>query len=432
MTSISRHISTVRMVPDSVMWAAMRDALGSGIDAHQWMGVADYAARRGDDPWPARASELAVMLDCAPDVTEALETASRQLSADLGESALRTQMLEWMREDIETASPLLTVFTGHGTDVEHARVLVSDEDRDALARWLSDEHGSPVDVTHAELIGGGFSRRMWRTQVSGAGLNRSVIVRIEQGGMFGTDTVTEVVAMRALRGVGYRVPEILHVEASGAVLGEPFFVMEEVQGEVRLDDEGLNDVIRSVAELHALPSSVLDTSGRTPERVVADNIDGWLALYRAHSPIPIPLIEHAAQWLHERLRPTGPSVVVHGDAGPGNALFSADTGLTVLDWEFAHVGDPAEDWVYLALIRGRKIMDGPAWKERLRSTVGVEFNDEQWHNWLAFNHFRGACVNLTARTVFEQGPLRTADQLAIGVAVHLRFLGQLTEITCAS
>jgi len=48
--------------------------------------------------------------------------------------------------------------------------------------------------------------------------------------------------------------------------------------------------------------------------------------------------------------------------------------------------------------------------------------------WLAYNHFRGACVNLSARTVFENGPRRTVDQLAIGVAVHLRFLSQLTQI----
>jgi hypothetical protein len=35
------------------------------------------------------------------------------------------------------------------------------------------------------------------------------------------------------------------------------------------------------------------------------------------------------------------------DAGPGNALFDAEDGLTVLDWEFAHVGDAAEDWAML-------------------------------------------------------------------------------------
>ncbi len=259
---------------------------------------------------------------------------------------------------------------------------------------------------------------------------RRVIVRIEQGGMFGTDTVTEVRAMRALHGAGYSVPSVESVEESGAVLGEPFFVMEEVPGVVRVDDQGLDDIIRSVADLHRVPVTVLDASGRSAEQVVADNIEYWRDLYRQHAP-ESPLVEQGADWLHQHLVPTGPSVIVHGDAGPGNALFDPDRGLTTIDWEFAHVGDAAEDWAYLALIRGRRTMDADAWKARLSAVAGVDYSPEQWRMWLAYNHFRGACVNLTARTVFENGPKRTADQLAIGVAVHLRFLSQLAEITCA-
>ncbi len=257
-----------------------------------------------------------------------------------------------------------------------------------------------------------------------------VIVRIEQGGMFGTDTVTEVRTMQALHAAAYAVPAVAAVEGSGDVLGEPFFIMEEVPGVVRLDDQGLDDIIRSVAALHRVPVTVLDSSGRTAAQVVSDNIEGWRRMYRAHSP-ELPLIEQGADWLQEHLVPTGPTVIVHGDAGPGNALFDPGRGLTTIDWEFAHVGDAAEDWAYLALIRGRRIMDADTWKARLQAVAGVEYTPDQWRTWLAFMHLRGACVNLTARTVFERGPRRTADQLAIGVAVHLRSLSQLSEITCA-
>jgi aminoglycoside phosphotransferase (APT) family kinase protein len=121
-------------------------------------------------------------------------------------------------------------------------------------------------------------------------------------------------------------------------------------------------------------------------------------------------------------------VIVHGDPGPGNALFSSETGLTVLDWEFGHVGDAAEDWAYLAYIRGRRIMSAEDWQQRLRELAHVDYSAEQWRGWLAFNHLRGAAVNLTARTIFERGPRRVADHLAIGVAVHLRFLSQLTDL----
>ena len=47
--------------------------------------------------------------------------------------------------------------------------------------------------------------------------------------------------------------------------------------------------------------------------------------------------------------------LVHGDAGPGNVL-SADGKWLMTDWEFAHVGDPAEDWSSCVSIRGSRTM----------------------------------------------------------------------------
>lgn len=395
-------------VPDAVI----REAIEAGLadptlgSADQWAAVQDYLDGRGDDPWPARRARLA--------------------EGDVPLDDLRA----WLADDVFVAAPLMGAFTSHDTSIEHAVVHVAPQERARLAGWLSERAGEPVEVVEATVIGGGFSRRMWRATVRRAGAERRVIVRIEQGGMFGTDTVTEVHAMRALHAAGYAVPVVEDVEETGTVLGEPFFVMEEVPGVVRLDDQGLDDIIRSVSELHRMPASVLDPSGRSAEQVIADNIEGWRRMYRQHAP-ELPLVEHGADWLHEHLQPTGPTVIVHGDAGPGNALFDPERGLTTIDWEFAHVGDAAEDWAYLALIRGRRIMDGDAWKARLADVAGVSFTPEQWRMWLAYNHFRGACVNLSARSVFERGPRRTADQLAIGVAVHLRFLTQLSEITCA-
>lgn len=423
MTTVQALVELARLDP----------AAGS---ARQWQGVDAYLSAGAADPWPRRCEELAHLLDCSPD--DALESAVETLvGSDPRAPRVRDRLVDWAREDFRAAEPLMSVFTSHDTDVEHPVIEVPADEVEAVATWLSSRRGAEVSITDAVLIGGGFSRRMWSATVSDthAGPDRAgsrrIVVRVEQGGMFGTDTAGEVEVMRALLEAGYRVPEVLDQELSGDVLGQPFLVMRHVDGVARLDDEGLDDVIRSVAALHALPASVLGASSRSPEKVIADNIDGWLALYRQHAPRPIPLIDDAAAWLRRNLAPTGPSVIVHGDAGPGNALYDPEVGLTVLDWEFAHLGDAAEDWAYLALIRGRRIMGAEPWRQRLRDVAGVELDDRQWHTWLAYNHFRGACVNLTALTVFENGPRRTADQLAIGVAVSLRFLNQLIDITCA-
>lgn len=377
------------------------DTLGS---AQQWDAVQAYLDGRGRDPWPQRYAQL-----------------------DQGGVSVN-ELKDWLAADVAVAAPLMGAFTSHDTNIDHADADVALDEVSRLQGWLAEQYVADVTVDSATVIGGGFSRRMWRVSLRVNGETRRVIVRIEQGGMFGTDTPTEVEAMRALFGAGFSVPEVLLVEPTGKVLGEPFFVMDEVPGVVRVDDQGLDDIIRSVASLHRVPVTVLDAGQRSAEEVVSDNIEGWRAMYREHAPVS-PLIEMSADWLHENLLPTGPSVIVHGDAGPGNALFDPVRGLTTIDWEFAHVGDAAEDWAYLALIRGRRIMDADAWKARLASVAGIEYSPEQWRQWLAYNHFRGACVNLSARTVFENGPRRTADQLAIGVAVHLRFLSQLVEIT---
>lgn len=379
------------------------DTLGS---AAQWAAITEYVNNRGEDPWPARR----VRLD--------------------SEFVPISDLKEWLSKDVDLAAPLMAAFTSHDTSIVHAVVPVPPTEVGAVAHWFAQYTGSEVSVANAEVIGGGFSRRMWRVNLIIDGVPNSVIVRIEQGGMFGTDTVTEVRAMRALHSVGHSVPEVLAVEETGAVLGQPFFIMQAVPGVVRLDDQGLDDIIISVAELHQVPVHILDTSNASAESVVHDNIEYWRNMYRRHAP-ESPLIEYGAEWLHENLQPTGPSVIVHGDAGPGNALFDPVRGLTTIDWEFAHVGDAAEDWAYLALIRGRRIMDADAWKLRLEKVAGIQYSPQQWQQWLAFNHYRGACVNLSARSVFEQGPRRSSDHLSIGVAVHLRFLSQLTEITCA-
>lgn len=63
------------------------------------------------------------------------------------------------------------------------------------------------------------------------------------------------------------------------------------------------------------------------------------------------MFELAASWLAEHA-PVTPAelTLVHGDFRNGNLLVDAERGLTaVLDWELAHVGDPASDLGWLCV-----------------------------------------------------------------------------------
>jgi aminoglycoside phosphotransferase (APT) family kinase protein len=420
---------------------AARLPLGS-VEQQRWQDVAAYAAARRPDPNAERAAVLRELLSLpGADAREVLDAAGRLLSdavaGNAGSAAPATRVhalcRQWFDEDVKEAAPLLELFTGHHRDPEGGPPQADPDLVGRLAGWLAERTGPAVRLEDVTVISGGFSRLMLDVRWTGG----HGVVRIEQDGMFATEGRREAAVMRILRARGYPVPAILWEEPDPGVLGHPFFVMEHVPGRARTDDEGLDDVLRAMARLYGLGQAAVDEvaaldgipAGSKPEQAIEAQLRHWHEVYRSAVTYPIPLLERGFAWLRANLRPTGASVIVHGDPGPGNAL-ADDAGVAaVIDWELAHVGDAAEDWAYLALIRGRRLASPQSWKARLAATVGVEYDEQTWLAWEAFNSVKGACVNLTALDVFRRTARPTPDLLAIGVAVHLRFLSRAVELT---
>jgi aminoglycoside phosphotransferase (APT) family kinase protein len=420
----------------------------SPAEQRRWQEVAAYRVARRPDPNPERAAVLRDLLGLpGADDRQVLDAAGRLLSdavtGDAGSSGLAGQVdalcRQWFDEDVEAAAPLLELFTGHHRDPEGGPPPADPELVNRLARWL-DNRG--VRLRDATVISGGFSRLMLDVRWTGPGTGGQVtgghgVVRIEQDGMFGTEGRREASVMRILRARGYPVPAIVWEEPDPDALGHPFFVMEFVGGRARTDDEGLDDMLRALRRLHGLGREASDEvaaldglpAGRGPEQAIDAQLRHWHEVYRSAVADPIPLLERGFAWLRANLRATGPPVIVHGDPGPGNALQDATGVAAVIDWELAHAGDAAEDWAYLALIRGRRLGSPDSWKKRLAATVGVAYDEPTWRAWEAFNSVKGACVNLTALDVFARTARPTPDLLAIGVAVHLRFLRRAVELT---
>ena len=418
----------------------------SPAEHRRWQQVATYRAARRPDPNPERTAVLRDLLGLpGADDRQVLDATSRLLSdAVTGDAEpagpVYALCRQWFDEDVTAAAPLLELFTGHHRDPEGGPPAADPDLVDRLARWL-DQRG--VRLRDATVISGGFSRLMldvrW-TDGQGTGEQGTGghgVVRIEQDGMFATEGRREASVMRILRARGYPVPPVLWEEPDPDALGHPFFVMEFVDGRARTDDEGLDDMLRALRRLHDLGQDAADDvaaldglpPGRGPEQAIDAQLRHWHDVYRSAVVYPIPLLERGFAWLRANLRPTGPSVIVHGDPGPGNALQHATGVAAVIDWELAHAGDAAEDWAYLALIRGRRLGSPQSWKARLATTVGVDYDESTWRAWEVFNSVKGACVNLTALDVFTRTARPTPDLLAIGVAVHLRFLRRAVELT---
>ena len=80
-------------------------------------------------------------------------------------------------------------------------------------------------------------------------------------------------------------------------------------------------------------------------------LDRHEQIFRAIAPEPHPAFELAFRWLnaHCAEHREGPRVLVHGDYRMGNVLFDEGGMRAVLDWELAHVGDPAEDLAWMCV-----------------------------------------------------------------------------------
>ncbi|WP_029106599.1 phosphotransferase family protein [Mycobacterium sp. URHD0025] len=175
------------------------------------------------------------------------------------------------------------------------------------------------------------------------------------------------------------VPNVRWIDATGEVLGTPFFLMDRVDGLVPPDvmpytfgDNWFADApaerrralqdstVAVLAKLHAIPDaaqrfaflSEVDPPGDTP----LDRRFGWLKDWYEFSVPDIgrsPLVEQALQWLEDNFPAdvaASESVLTWGDSRIGNVLYDDFRPAAVLDWEMATIGPRELDvsWIIFA------------------------------------------------------------------------------------
>jgi aminoglycoside phosphotransferase (APT) family kinase protein len=298
----------------------------------------------------------------------------------------------------------------------------------ALEAWLIASQISK-GVSEVQRIATGNSRAMWKVvQTQGP----PIVVRIEQGGVFGSDGTTEANRMRYLAGLGVPVAPVLGIEPTGTVLGHPFFVMQFVDSNSGSgEDRSLPDAVAAdyVKRLHGLHSnhSPSEWGATSAHAACLEQIDRWDALHRASVNQPVGALVAGADWLRSHLAVSGPAVVVHGDPGPGNFLHDGERCLIFTDWEFVHGGHPCEDWAFLIRMRGARTMTEPQWLQLIERETGVVLDEPTMRYWAAFNYFKGACANLTCLAAFE-GPNPAPNMAIIGTALQRRFQHAMTDL----
>jgi aminoglycoside phosphotransferase (APT) family kinase protein len=234
-----------------------------------------------------------------------------------------------------------------------------------LEGFLAGKVGAAVQVTSARQLAGGASRDTWAVEVlvsEGPEAGRhALVLRRDLGGEIQPGALSranEFALLQTVHESGVRVARPRWACADPAVLGVPFFLTDRLEGEsvgrrvVR--EPALAEARRrlpaqmaeQLALLHAVPFDRPELAflarpapGRSPAETALDQAEAQLrALAEPH-----PALELGLRWLRRHAPPCPEVVLVHGDFRVGNLMVGPEGLVGVFDWEFAHVGDPAED-----------------------------------------------------------------------------------------
>lgn len=239
-----------------------------------------------------------------------------------------------------------------------------------LAAALSSHLDSSVTIENLARLTGGASRETWSFDaVDEAADRRALILRRDfpDGGtpslsaLLGIgadlDRRGEFALFECLHRAGIPVPRPVLLPDPASGLGS-CFVMERVAGESMprrlLSDDTYGEA--RTAMTPQLATVLAKIHSLDPERLPplpVEPSDSQIAMVRRMTEFgagPRPVFEYALRWLGDN-RPALQSGLrlVHGDFRNGNFVVGPDGLVAVLDWEYAHLGDPMEDLGFLCM-----------------------------------------------------------------------------------
>ncbi len=242
-----------------------------------------------------------------------------------------------------------------------------------LSEYLRARLNEPsLTVTDLKQLRGGFHKETYLFTVEAGSLAGELVMRRDSSRPLITNAChrvrKEFEVLKVLQEERFMSPAVLWVDTEHERLpGADFIIMRRSEGVCggtlfgasQPVDPAFNDQIGAMlARLHTLaPLTRLgalteairpEMWSRAAKDLVKEYLDGFrqMLLTTPHSPSPATigiltwLIAHVPE---DNVRPC----LVHGDVGFHNLLIADGRLTTLLDWERAHIGHPAEDVAYL-------------------------------------------------------------------------------------
>jgi aminoglycoside phosphotransferase (APT) family kinase protein len=294
-----------------------------------------------------------------------------------------------------------------------------------------------VTVRSVNEIPGGRSKRTVLVTLEQAGpLPPELVLRLDTGRNVGSSVVDEFPLLDRLARRGLPVPEPLWLESSPAAFGAPCIVFRRMPGAAAGDlIEGAHRkapatglaLARALARVHAggatLITDPVERASTVPHTraLLTQYFDFW----RARKPFPSLVVETAFAWLFRRLNDTdGEATVVHADTGFHNMLLDDAGNGCLLDWEFAHLGDAAED---LASCRPavEKCLPWVEFMAEYQTRGGLPVSDFRLKFFEIWRPLRNAVLCGNVLYAMMQGEADDMDPVTIGLSTFARLQADL-------
>ena len=314
--------------------------------------------------------------------------------------------------------------------------------QDRFEAYLRDRFGEPdLQVASFRPLPGGFGKQTILVSVEGRAVDGALVIRRDPRVPLPDNDChrvrNEYPVIRAAFGHGFPAPDALWLDTEHRLLpGPDFFVMRmslgKTGGNVFKSTQALSgelvDVLASgVARLHGLPP--LTELGDLTDSIRVDRwsmsiheatrlyVQGWLDLFRANAHNPSPTLMALYGWVLDNI-PDAPGhpVLVHGDVGFHNMLIDEGRLSALVDWEFAHIGDPAEDMGSI-----RNALGDALWGDVMRAyraAGGPDIDAQRLHFFRVWQHVRNASASNLAMGKFQTGEV---TDLKLAYTGHYHF-----------
>lgn len=212
---------------------------------------------------------------------------------------------------------------------------------------------------------------------------------------------------------GLKVAEPLWVESDNTWFNGSFIVSKAVKGSsdikkwINNTGEVGQQLADIMAELHGYDLSSMGfdkgIANLSAGEAIREEIAYWQALYEKYRANRHPLMEIGFAWILNNIPEdlfTRPARIIHGDIGFHNLMVDNGKVTALLDWEFAHFGDPTEDLLYVRPFV-EQISNWDDFMDHYRKAGGKSYTAEEEYFYKVWSFLRNAAGTRHAQYLFE-------------------------------